>query len=156
MQSKWRCTSSSCSSPLQLNHQRYCVRCYFFHLSFRTPPVPLVFEDSPVYQPASQPRTSLLKFEGGGFSAPVIWSGQEQLVALLAALRHYPAGKTRKKKNKIEFARQAKFHRSRGRKPARHLIGKLAGTIVSAGTNPPNLRLKSGLRLSDRCDLDQD
>ena len=86
------------SSPLQLNHQRYRVRCYFFHLSFRTPPVPLVFEDCPVYQPASQPRTSLLKFEGGGFSAPVIWSGQEQLVALLAALRHYPAGKTRKKK----------------------------------------------------------
>ena len=33
---------------------------YYSQFSFRTPPVPSVFEDSPVYQPASQPRTSLI------------------------------------------------------------------------------------------------
>ena len=40
------------SSPLQSNYQQFRVKCYYIssHLSFRTPPVPSVFEDSPVYQ----------------------------------------------------------------------------------------------------------
>ena len=41
---------------------RFRIKCFCFHLSFRTPPVPSVFEDSPVYQPASQPITSPFKF----------------------------------------------------------------------------------------------
>ena len=34
---------------------------FYFHFSFRTPPVPAVFEGSSVSQPASQPRTSPVK-----------------------------------------------------------------------------------------------
>ena len=43
-------------------HQQFCVKYYYSPSTFRTPPVPSVFEDSPVYQPASQPRTGLSKF----------------------------------------------------------------------------------------------
>ena len=61
LQSLWRCTSSSWSSPLQLKE---AIRRHIFysHYSFRTPPVPSAFEDSPLNQPASQPRTSTPKF----------------------------------------------------------------------------------------------
>ena len=53
---------SSRSSPLQLKHERLSVKCFYFHHSFRTPPVPSLFEDTPVYQPATQQRTILVKY----------------------------------------------------------------------------------------------
>ena len=34
----------------ELNHQRLRVKYYYSHSSFRTPPVPSVFEDNPVYR----------------------------------------------------------------------------------------------------------
>ena len=77
---------------MQLNHQRFRVECYCFPLSFRTPPVPSVFEDSPIYQPASQPRTSPLKFARTGSESRAVpsWS-----VALRAdhPRREMPKGK---------------------------------------------------------------
>ena len=33
-----------------LTRQQLCVKCYYSQSSFRTPPVPSVFEDSPVYR----------------------------------------------------------------------------------------------------------
>ena len=33
-----------------LTHQQFCVKYYYSQSSFRTPPVPSVFEDNPVYR----------------------------------------------------------------------------------------------------------
>ena len=56
--------SKSCRSRQELSNEYLLFTCKIRlrYSSFRTPPVPSVFEDSPVYQPASQPRTSLSKF----------------------------------------------------------------------------------------------
>ena len=46
-----------------LTQLQFRVKYYYSQSSFRTPPVPSVFQDSPVYQPASQPRTSPSKLD---------------------------------------------------------------------------------------------
>ena len=58
-----------------LNHQQFRVKYYYSQSSFRTPPVPSVFEDNPVYRRRRRERAPL-SLEGGGPPTKIgfLWS----------------------------------------------------------------------------------